>query len=53
MRYQIELVDEFDNITNADAFSSDEAAEQICEALDERGEGSFTVNVQAFEESGS
>lgn len=49
MKYEIEITDG-DQADKTDAYSPDEAGDQIAELLDEYGQGSFTINVQVFEE---
>ena len=49
MKYEIEITDG-DQADRTEAYSPDEAGDQIAELLDEYGQGSFMIDVQAFEE---
>ncbi len=50
--YKIDVSTEFGPIENTEAYSADEVGETIAEVLTEQNEGTFTIEVEAFDEGG-
>lgn len=49
MRYEINFLAD-DSSTNCTAYSSEEAGEMIAELLAEYGEGSYSLEIQVYED---
>jgi len=50
MTYTYKISDEFETIADSEAYSPDELANAIAEALEDQPGGNYTINIEAFEE---